>query len=249
MSLGSKGEDGGGPTSVHGVGATAEGAKHVTFSVPQLEQAHACEPESLVPGVSVNGAPGAEDLPKDLNPSWVECVNDKRSWAELLEEQSMPSPVCVNAAGGAQGAIDEEEATVRSLKKQGEQFDRNRYVTQVDQVDRNRYDICEVFSPPRVCTTAREHGLRGGWPIDIGARDPGTGRCYDLRNPKEQKDIKRMIKRDQPTVLIVSPPCTAFSIANQGEVGPHMLAGAVEMIRFSIELCKLQHRAGRNFNF
>ena len=58
-----------------------------------------------------------------------------------------------------------------------------------------------------------------------------------------------MIRRDQPTDLIVSPPCTAFSIANQGEDDPHTLAGAIEMIRFSIELCKLQHRAGRHFIF
>ena len=70
VSLGSKGEDGGGPAPVPGVylraapgadGATAEGNKHVTFSVPQLEQAHACEPESPVPGVSVHGIPGTRD--------------------------------------------------------------------------------------------------------------------------------------------------------------------------------------------
>ena len=56
-----------------------------------------------------------------------------------------------------------------------------------------------------------------------------------------------MIRRDQPTVLIVSPPCTALSISNQAEVAPQTLAGAIERIRFSIELCNLQHRAGRHF--
>ena len=97
MSLGSRGEDGG-PTSVNGVGATAEGARHATLSVPQLEQAHACEPEVSGGGsASVNrvDTPEGEDLPKDINLSWVECVKDKRSWAELLEELSIPSPVCV----------------------------------------------------------------------------------------------------------------------------------------------------------
>ena len=101
---------------------------------------------------------------------------------------------------------------------------------EVEKLDRSRYDICEVFSPPRVCATARDHGLRGGWSIDLGASDPGTGRCYDLRNPKEQKEVKKMIRRDCPTVLVVSPPCTVFSIANQGEVDPQTLAGAVEML-------------------
>ena len=58
-----------------------------------------------------------------------------------------------------------------------------------------------------------------------------------------------MVRRDCPTVLIVSPPCTAFSIANQGEVDKKTLESAVEMIRFSIELCELQHKSGRHFIF
>ena len=70
-----------------------------------------------------------------------------------------------------------------------------------------------------------------------------------MRNPKEQKEVKKRIKIDCPLVLVVSPPCTAFSIANQGEVDPQTLAGAVEMVRFSMEICDLQHRAGRHFVF
>ena len=58
-----------------------------------------------------------------------------------------------------------------------------------------------------------------------------------------------MIRRYCPTVVVVSPPCTAFSIASQGEVDDHTLKSAVEMIRFSIEICELQHRSGRHFIF
>ena len=111
------------------------------------------------------------------------------------------------------------------------------------------HDVCEVFSPPRICAAAREQGLKGGWSVDLTIRDPGTGRSFDLRNPKDQKEVKRMIRRDRPTVLIVSPPCTAFSIANQGEVDPATLAGAVEMIRFPMDICDLQRKAGRHFVF
>ena len=57
------------------------------------------------------------------------------------------------------------------------------------------------------------------------------------------------MRRDCPTVLVVSPPCTAFSIANQGEIEPQVLAGAVAMIRFSMEICELQHKAGIQFIF
>ena len=48
---------------------------------------------------------------------------------------------------------------------------------------------------------------------------------------------------------MVSPPCTAFSIANQGEVDRQTLESVIRMIRFSIELCELQHKSGRHFIF
>ena len=79
--------------------------------------------------------------------------------------------------------------------------------------------------------------------MDIVTRDPVTGKSYDLRNPKDQKEVKKMLRRDCPTVVVVSPPCTAFSIANQGEIDPQILAEAVEMVRFAMEVCELQHRA------
>ena len=50
-------------------------------------------------------------------------------------------------------------------------------------------------------------------------------------------------------VLTVSPPCTLFSIANQGPIDPRELAGAVEMIKFAIEMCDVQRREGRYFVF
>ncbi len=91
--------------------------------------------------------------------------------------------------------------------------------------------------------------MRGGWSLDISIRDPGTGSSFDLRSSKDQEEVKIMNKRDCPTVLVVSPPCTAFAIANHGEIAPQVLAGAVEMIRFSMDICNLQHKAGRQFIF
>ena len=92
----------------------------------------------------------------------------------------------------------------------------------------------DVFPPPRMCAAARERGLTRGWSIDMSFRDPSTGRIFDLRNQKDQMEVKKMIKRDCPLVLIVSPPCTAFSLANQSEGEPQVLAGAVEMTSFSM---------------
>ena len=77
------------------------------------------------------------------------------------------------------------------------------------------YDIAELFSPPRMTNLAKEHGLKGGWPIDDRCTDPITGRTYELRNSKDQNEVRQMIKRDKPLTLTVFPPCTMFSITNQ----------------------------------
>lgn len=58
-----------------------------------------------------------------------------------------------------------------------------------------------------------------------------------------------MTKRDCPTALIVSPPCTAFSIADQGEADPNVLAGALGRIRLSMDICDIQQKSGRHFIF
>ena len=57
--------------------------------------------------------------------------------------------------------------------------------------DQSKYDVCEVFSPPRMCAAAKRHGLRGGLSIDMAIREPSTGRRFDLRNSKDQKEVKR----------------------------------------------------------
>ena len=69
-----------------------------------------------------------------------------------------------------------------------------------------------------MCVQAQTHNLNGGWPIDKDFQDPATGRVYDLRNRKDQNEVRKMIRRDRPLVLTVSPPCTVFSIANQGPI-------------------------------
>ena len=88
-------------------------------------------------------------------------------------------------------------------------------------------------------------GLRGGWSIDDKTEDPVTKRTYDLQNRKDQSEVRRMIRRDKPLVITVSPPCTLFSIANQRPIDPMELAGAIEMMKFATEVCDIQRREGR----
>ena len=114
----------------------------------------------------------------------------------------------------------------------------------------SRFDVCEVFSPPRTTTRANATGFRGGWACDYRYEDPLTGRKYDLLTARDQKEVRRLLRRDCPELLTCSPPCTVFSQANTtGKQTAREMAEAVEMIRFSLELCRIQHVAGRAFIF
>ncbi len=90
--------------------------------------------------------------------------------------------------------IEEKEVPVNLLRKE------------IGEADKSCYDVREVLSPPRVCAVAREKGMRGGWSEDIKVQDPKTGRSYDLRNLKGQQQVKKMLRRDRPIVLVVAPP-------------------------------------------
>ena len=136
----------------------------------------------------------------------------------------------------------------KELKGKCDEEERGRNLQSL-KVEEKKYDIAELFSPPRMTERAKEFGLKGGWSIDDRVKDPITKRTYDLRNRKDQNEIRRMIRRDKPLVLTVSPPCTLFSIANQGPIDSKELAGAVELMKFAVEVCDIQKREGRYFVF
>ena len=98
-------------------------------------------------------------------------------------------------------------------------------------------------------SAAAGKGQRGGWSIAIAFKDPVTGRTYDLLNAKDQQAIRRLVKRDRPHTIVLSPPCTAFSIANQSVIDISTWNKAVEMIRFAVELCEMQRKSWRHFVF
>ena len=98
-----------------------------------------------------------------------------------------------------------------------------------------------------MCSQEKSHGVKGGWSIDKDFLDPVTKRRYDLRIKKDQNEVRRLVKRDRPLTLIVSPPCTLFSIANQRPLDPKDLEEAKELMSCAAEMCTRQHKAGRHF--
>ena len=71
-------------------------------------------------------------------------------------------------------------------------------------------DVMEIFSPPRVVTIAKRHGLKAEWSVDrLTERSPGV--AWDLLKKSHQAEVIRIVEETKPGLLIGSPPCTWFS--------------------------------------
>ena len=75
-------------------------------------------------------------------------------------------------------------------------------------------------------------------------------------DPADREWCRKLVFRDKPKLLVVSPPCTLFSqLQNLSLEGlpaarcPEEWAKATLMVEFAVELCLIQKRAGRVFVF
>ena len=93
--------------------------------------------------------------------TWLECSHDKRTWAEVQEEEQREKEDGVLRPLQALTPTPEGSA-VKWCPKSAVKSRRNNNWSK----NQTKYDVCEVFSPPRICPAATLHGLRGGWSID-----------------------------------------------------------------------------------
>ena len=94
----------------------------------------------------------------------------------------------------------------------------------------NIIDVNEIFSPPRVVRQCEKFGLKAGNSMDLM-----TGWDFDLEADKAR--AKECIRRDKPTLVIGSPPCTYFSTLQ--ELNKHnMRHDAAWMSKFNENLNK-----------
>ena len=94
-----------------------------------------------------------------------------------------------------------------------------------------KFDLCELFGPPRISSRARERGYRAGWCLDCNYADPVTGRRWNMTDSRDQDKIIRMIKQDKPLVLGISPD------------------GCSDSALFAVRAALEQMRQGRYFCF
>ena len=115
-----------------------------------------------------------------------------------------------------------------------------------------KYDVCEVFSQPRVVPVAEERGLRAGWSLDVKSVDKTTGRSWNLLDPVQREMAFDLVRRDKPHTVILSPPCTKFCallrLCKNG-VDRKDWIEAVRMVNAAVKIAEIQLDAGRHFVF
>ena len=104
--------------------------------------------------------------------------------------------------------------------------------------------MCEVFSPPRVGPEATKFGLKAGDAMDLT-----TG--WDFTRDEDCRRAEEYVDREQPLVLIGSPPCVAFSqlqsLIPDSERKAKQLAEGIKHMEFMAKLYKKQVDGGRIF--
>ena len=116
--------------------------------------------------------------------------------------------------------------------------------------DRCEFEICELFSRPRVCRSASKMGINSGYSLDIPTVDEITQRSYDFRQTADQTRLWSLLARRSPRVLIASPPCTTFSSLQHLRKTPMPTAEREEgllLLEVGIKACLTQLKNGRCF--
>ena len=114
-------------------------------------------------------------------------------------------------------------------------------------------DIAEIYSTPRISSTANSMGLKGGWSLDLTTTDV-DGAPWDFSKLDMRNRALRLLLTTKPVLLVGSPPCTDMGIfrhANFPKMNPDEVLrrkSAAEMhIRFCCKLYEIQRAAGRYF--
>ena len=97
---------------------------------------------------------------------------------------------------------------------------------------KKRVGVSEVYSPPRVAAEAQKQGFRKGTSFDLI-----TG--WDLQDGAQRKSMWKRLKEENPWLIVLSPPCTAFSSLQEWNL-PRMREGAaIHMVKVGLEHLEL----------
>ena len=67
--------------------------------------------------------------------------------------------------------------------------------------------VAESYSPPRMTLVAPEFGLRPMWALDLTLVDGDDGEPWNFDNPSKREKAASMLREDEPSVVMLGPPC------------------------------------------
>lgn len=110
-------------------------------------------------------------------------------------------------------------------------------------------DFADVFSPPRVCPVAERKGLKG-----LRSYDLTSG--WNFLDAECRRKCIADIEQYKPEVVLRCPPCGPFSALQMcswekqdPRAREQKMIEAWVLSGFAMQVCELQHRAGRKFLF
>ena len=80
---------------------------------------------------------------------------------------------------------------------------------------RERPDVSEVYSPPRITAEAAKMGMKPGFSLDLTVTR-SDGEAWDFTRKRHRDEATRMVVESEPFGLIGTPACTIFSILQNG---------------------------------
>ena len=116
-------------------------------------------------------------------------------------------------------------------------------------------DFSEVYSPPRVAELAGKVGLQFGSALDFTTTDE-EGNPWDFILASQRAKAVRLLEAEKPLMLVACPMCGPFSSLNywnyqksDEKTVRQKLECPLTHLKFSLELCIRQCKAGRCFVF
>ncbi|CAK9116539.1 unnamed protein product, partial [Durusdinium trenchii] len=143
-------------------------------------------------------------LPWDHRDSWFEpdtahAALGEQPWTgrtvfRLRSDAVMPS------IAYAQDEIEQLHVTQWTAKQHRQLMAQVKVPDREDQVPQDRYNVIEVFSPPRFALEGATRGFR------VLSADLSTG--WDFRRKRDREDLLTLVRTNPPDLLVLCPPCT-----------------------------------------
>ena len=118
----------------------------------------------------------------------------------------------------------------------------------------SKSDVAEIYNPERFTSKANLFGLRPGFAVDLMVSKNSNGDHWDLSKDTDQRELRRLLKKEKPLFLVGSPPCGPFSplqnlskYKRTDEENQQILEEGRMHLKVAVDCYLEQHNHGRFF--